>query len=83
MALVDRSPTDAIFLQPSDELREQAFLLPEVLGYLCMTDLTLWVSPRDHKLVLGLVKIARCLGVEMINKLAICLEISPGALTQK
>ncbi len=82
-ALVDRSPSDAIFLQPSDELREQPFLLPEVLGYLSMPDPTLWVPPTDHKLVLGLVKIARCLGVEeMIQKLAVCLEITPDALKQ-
>ncbi len=34
----------------------------------------------DRKVVLGLIKIARCLGVEeMINKSVICLEISPGA----
>ncbi len=46
-----------------------------------MPDPTLRIPLMDQKVVLGLVKIARCLGVEeMINKSVICLEISPSAL---
>ena len=37
-AMVDASQVDAIFFQPSDDIREDPFVLPDVLGYLGMPD---------------------------------------------
>ena len=38
--MVDASPADAVFLEPSDDLHEDPFVLPDVLGYLGMPDST-------------------------------------------
>ena len=36
--MVDTSPADVVFLEPTDDLREDPFILPDVLGYLRMLD---------------------------------------------
>ncbi len=79
--LIDSSPADAVFLVANDDLREDPFLLPNVLGYLGLPDPARWAVPEDYKVLLGIVKVARCLGVdEVINHLANTLEIPPAAL---
>ncbi len=82
-ALADGSLSDAVFLQPTDDIREKPFALQHVLGYLGMTDPTRWAVPDDDKLLLGIVKVARCLGVhEVIEHLASVSEIPPSQLKQ-
>ncbi len=82
-ALVDGSLSDVVFLQPTDDIREKPFALQYVLGYLGMPDPTRWAVPDDDKLLLGIVKAARCLGVhEVIEHLASVLEIPPSQLKQ-
>ena len=54
-AMVDALPVDAIFLQPSDDIREDPFVLPDVLGYLGMPD----PAPSDLNRLVGIVKLAR------------------------
>ncbi len=51
--LIDRSPSDAIFLEPSDELREDPFLLLDVLGYLGMPDPSVGQYQRTTSLCSG------------------------------
>ncbi len=79
--LIDRSPSDAIFLEPNDALREEPFILPDVLGYLGMPDPRRWAVPTDYKVLLGMVKVARCLEIEeLLNQLGNSLEIPPAEL---
>ncbi len=60
--LIDSSPADAVFLEANDDLREDPFLLPNVLGYLRLSDPTSWAVLEDYKVLLGIVKVARILG---------------------
>ena len=72
---------DAIFFQPSDDIREDPFVLPDVLGYLGMPDPACWAVPSDLNRLVGIVKLARCLRVdEILNHLGSVLEIAPESL---
>ena len=76
--MVDTSPADAVFLEPSDDLREDPFVLPDVLGYLRMPDPVCWAVPTDLNCLLGIIKLARTLGVNtIIEHLSSVLEIAP------
>ena len=80
-AMVDASQVDAIFFQPSDDIREDPFVLPDVLGYLGMPDPARWAVPSDLNRLVGIVKLARCLRVDQIlDHLGSVLEIAPDAL---
>jgi len=79
--MVDTSSVDAIFFQPSDDIREDLFVLPDVLGYLGMPDPACWAVPSDLNRLVGIVKLARCLRVdEILNHLGSVLEIVPESL---
>ena len=72
---------DAIFFQPSDDICEDPFVLPDVLGYLGMPDPACWAVPSDLNCLVGIVKLARCLRVdEILNHLGSVLEIAPESL---
>ena len=72
---------DAIFFQPSDDIREDPFVLPDVLGYLGMPDPACWAVSSDLNCLVGIVKLARCLRVdEILNHLGSVLEIAPESL---
>ena len=76
--MVDTSPADVVFLEPSDDLREDPFVLPDVLGYLGMPDPVCWAVPTDLNRLLGIIKLARTLSVNaIIEHLSSVLEISP------
>jgi len=76
--MVDTSPVDAIFFQPSDDICEDLFVLPYVLGYLGMPDPVCWAVRSDLNRLVGIVKLARCLRVdEILNHLGSVLEIAP------
>ncbi len=62
--MMDAAPVDAIFFKPTDDIREDPFVLPDVLGYLGLPDPARWAVPNDLNRLLGIVKLARCLGVE-------------------
>ncbi len=82
-ALADGSLSDAVFLQRTDNICEDPFVLPHVLGYLGMPDPARWAVPDNDKLLLGIVKAAECLGVhKVIQHLASVLEITPSQLKQ-
>lgn len=79
--MVDASPADAVFLEPSDDLRKDPFVLPDMLGYLGMLDPAHWAVPTDLNCLLGIIKLARTLGVNPIIKhLSSALAIAPDAL---
>jgi len=79
--MVDTSPVDAIFFQPSDDIGEDPFVLPDVLGYLSMPDPACWAVPSDLNRLVDIVKRARCLRVdEILNHLGSVLEIAPESL---
>ena len=61
--MVDAFLADAVFLEPSDNLCEDSFVLPDVLGYLGMQDPARWAVPNDLNCLLGIIKLARTLGV--------------------
>ena len=72
---------DAIFFQPSDDIREDPFVLPDVLGYLSMPDPACWAVPSDLNRLVSIIKLARCLRVdEILNHLESVLEIAPESL---
>ena len=78
---MDASPVDAIFFQPSDDIREDPFVLLDVLGYLGMPDPACWAVPSDLNRLVGIVKLARCLRAdEILNHLGSVLEIAPESL---
>ena len=77
--MVDTSPADVVFLEPTDDLREDPFLLPDILGYLGMPDPVHWAVPIDLNRLLGIVKLARTLGVNTIIEHPV-LEIAPEIL---
>ena len=80
-AMVDASQVDAVFFQPSDDIREDPFVLPDVLGYLGMLDTARWAVPSDLNRLVGIVKLARCLRVDQIlDHLGSVLEIAPDSL---
>ena len=79
--MVNISPADMVFLKPTDDLREDPFVLPDVLGYLRMPDPVRWPLPTDLNLPLCIVKLARMLGVNtIIEHLSSVLEIAPETL---
>ena len=79
--MVDASPVDAIFFQPCDDIREDPFVLPDVLGYLSMPDPACWAVPSDLNHLVGIVKLARCLRAdEILNHLGSAFEIAPESL---
>ena len=79
--MVNISPADMVFLKPTDDLREDPFVLPDVLGYLRMPDPVRWPLPTDLNLLLCIVKHARTLGVNtIIEHLSSVLEIAPETL---
>ena len=45
--MVNASPADAAILEPTDDLHEDPFVLPDVLGYLRMPDMARWVVPNN------------------------------------
>ncbi len=45
--LIDKASLDVIFLTPSDDLREDPFILPDMLGYLGMPHPSRWPVPTD------------------------------------
>ena len=72
---------DAIFFQPSDDIREDPFVLPDALGYHGMPDPACWAVPSVLNRLVGIVKLARCLRVdEILNHLGSVLEIAPESL---
>jgi len=74
--VVDTSPVDAIFFQPSDDIREDPFVLPDVLGYLGMPDPACWAVPSDLNRLVGIVKTCQAPeGCEILNHLGSVLEI--------
>ena len=79
--MVDISPADAVFLKPTDDLHEDPFVLPDILGYLRMPDPVRWPLPTDLNFLLCIVKLARTLGVNtIIEHLSSVLEIAPETL---
>ena len=79
--MVDTSPADVVFLELTDDLGEDPFVLSDVLGYLGMLKPVRWVVPTDLNRLLGTVKLARTLGVTTIIKhLSSVLEIAPETL---
>ena len=53
-------------------------MLPDVLGYLGMPDPARWAVPTDLNRLLGIIKVARTLGVNpIIERLSSALEIAP------
>ena len=60
--MVDTSPVDAVFLEPTDGLCEDPFVLPDILGYFGMPDPVHWAVPTDLNRLLGIVKLVRVLG---------------------
>ncbi len=61
--LIQRAPYDVITLEPSDDVREDPLVLPNVLGYIGMPDPRCWAVPNDLKRMVGIVKLARYLKV--------------------
>lgn len=45
--MVNASPADAAILEPTDDLHEDPFVLPDVLGYLRMPDMARWAVPNN------------------------------------
>ena len=79
--MVDTSPADVVFLELTDDLGEDPFVLSDVLGYLGMLKPVRWAVPTDLNRLLGIVKLARTLGVTTIIKhLSSALEIAPETL---
>ena len=79
--MVDTSPADVDFLEPSDDLRDDPFVLPDILGYLGMLEPVCWAVPTDLNCLLGIIKLARTLGVNaIIEHLSSVLEIAPETL---
>ena len=79
--MVDASQVDAIFFQPSDDIREDPFVLPNELGYLSMPDPACWAVPSDLNHLIGIVKLARRLRAdEILNHLGSTFEIAPESL---
>jgi len=79
--VVDASQVDAIFFQPSDDIREDPFVLPDVIEYLGMPDPACWAVPSDLNHLVGIAKLARCLRAdEILNHLGSAFEIAPESL---
>ena len=79
--MVDTSPAEVVFLELTDDLGEDPFVLSDVLGYLGMPEPVRWAVPTDLNRLLGIVKLARTLGVTTIIKhLSSVLEIAPETL---
>ena len=80
--MVDTSPADVVFLELTDDLGEDPFVLSDVLGYLGMPEPVRWAVPTDLNRLHGIVKLARTLGVvtTIIKHLSSVLEIAPETL---
>ncbi len=72
---MDAALADAICFEASDDMREDPIVLPDVLGYLGMPDSAHWAVLNDLNRLLGIVKLARCPGVEMLEHLGSMLEM--------
>jgi len=67
--------------QLSDDIHEDPFVLPDVLGYLGMLKPARWAVPSDLNCLVSIIKLARCLRVdEILNHLDSVLEIAPESL---
>ena len=79
--IMDASPADTVFSEPSDNLHEDPFVPPDVLGYPRMPDPARWAAPNILNRLLGILKLARTLGVNpIVEHLSSALEIAPEAL---
>ena len=80
-AVYHTSPADVVFLELTDDLHEDPFVLPDILGYLGTPDSVCWAVPNALNRLHSIVKHARTLGVNtIIEHLSSVLEIAPETL---
>jgi len=74
--LIERAECDFIVLKPSRIVREEPFVLPYVLGFMGLPDLTKWCPPNDPYIVVGVINLARAWNIKLLlNHLSSTLEI--------
>ena len=64
-----------VFLTPSENLREDPFVLDHVLGYLGMPDPSKWCPPTECGVVVGIIKVARMWGKRHFWRVSSVVEI--------